>query len=405
MKYFLSFLLFVFVLPASAQSISLDEAVAKALANNPQIQAAREEAKAAKARVPQAITPENPDVSIEFEKTPINTFNVGDAMSKNYRIEQKLPFPTKLISKGSAAKNESRAAKNIEEQIKLMVIAEVKKTYFDIILTDKKIELEKQNQNLFKRYKGVAETKYATGRASFDDPIKASLEVGGIESKLSELEQERSTLAANLGYLLGGNLEDVVLKMPETSAFNKKLPELLSTAAKREPSLKAAEFLKQAAKNKESLAKQEYLPDITAMLEYNQQSGLQNAWTSSFGISVPLWFFGRQQPAIREAHAMKKVFTKQYEDAKNKLNFMVTDAFERISSAKRIIEIYKSSILPKAKAALRSVETSYVTGKTDFLNLADSARRYREFELDYWQALTNYEKSVAEMEAFVGGKL
>src|SRR3990167_1626662 len=66
---------------AYAQPLTLDEAIACALANNPAIQAARENAKAARARIPQAYTPENPEVGVMFDKTPINTFNVEDAMS------------------------------------------------------------------------------------------------------------------------------------------------------------------------------------------------------------------------------------------------------------------------------------------------------------------------------------
>ena len=392
---------------AHAEVLTLDDAVQRALANNPSVRAAHEEALAAKARIPQAITPENPTVGIEFEKTPINTLNIENAMSTNYQVRQTIPFPTKLISKGAAAKNEARAAKNNASQTEIFIISEVKKAYFDLLLIDKKMKIEREIQKIFNIYKGVAETKYATGVTLFDDPIKAGLESADIENNLNELLQERTGLAANLGYLLSGDLSDDIqlADVEEPSSFNYELAGLKELAAKNQPMLLAELFSKAAARNRLSEARQEYLPDIMAEFGYHRQKDLQNAWTGSLGISVPLWFFGRQQPAIREAKAEENAAAKNYEDTQNKLNYSLTSTYAQIKSGERILNTYKKTILPKARAALESVETSYTTGKTDFLNLKDSALKLREFEIDYWQTLTNLRKAIAEMEVLAGKQL
>ena len=391
---------------AYAQPLTLDEAIACALANNPAIQAARENAKAARARIPQAYTPENPEVGVMFDKTPINTFNVEDAMSIDYRVKQNIPFPGKLVSAGKAAKNDARAATFIEKQVGLDITANVKKAFFNFLLVNKKIEIEKYNRNLFKRYAGVAETRYATGVSAFDDPIKASLEASEFENKLNELAQENAELVAALGYLLGEEIsQDTELAEPDPSKMEKELNILMDAALKNQPELKAVTAEKDAAKARLTLAKQQYIPDIMTEFAYNQQKDQQNAWTASFGISVPMWFLGRQQPVIRETSAMHKASVKTLENSKNNLKSLVIKTYEGIKSSERIVNVYKKTILPKAEAALRSAETSYGTGRADFLNLADSARKLREYQTDYWQARTNYETAVAEMETLTGGSL
>lgn len=405
-RLFLILSIVLFAASAGAETLTLEKAVSLALANNPGLQARGAEAKAAKERIVQAYTPENPSVGVKFERTPFNTPNVRNAMSTNYMVSQNIPFPGKLISAGKAAKNEWKALTNIQKQTALDVAAEVKKTFYNIIFIEKEVELEKQNKNLFSRYKAIAETKYATGKTTFDDPIKASISESDYEIKLAELTAERSALIANLGYLTGSGLsDDIKFKSPLPSSFEYTLEDIKALAFKNQPSLKAASDLKTAAKNKSTAAKQQYIPDIKTALEYNQLKDQENAWTAAFEISVPLWFFGRQQPAIRESSALKAAAAKNYEDAYNNLSSAITEAYEKIRSSARLIDIYKKTILPKARASLKSAETSYSGGKMDFLNLLESARASKEYEIDYWRARTDYESSIAIMETLTGGSI
>ncbi|MBI2092004.1 MAG: TolC family protein [Deltaproteobacteria bacterium] len=396
----------LFASTASAQILTLDNAITKAITNNPSIQSAREMTKAAKARVPQAITPENPTATVEFEKTPINTLNVDEAMSINYGVKQTIPFPSKLVSSGKAAKNEYHAAYQMQKQIELNITSEIKKIFADIMLVDKEIEIENKNRALFSRFTKVAEVKYSTGLSTFDEPVKASIEAADFEAKIAMLEAEHESLLANLEYLLNEEMpRDTKFEAPKEPEFNHTLEDLKSLAEKNQPELIASLFEKSAAKSRLSLAKQQYLPDLMAEFSYNQQKNLQNAWTGAVGVSVPLWFLGKQAPAVREASAMKKASENNYLNTKNRLNSAVAETFERIRSSGRIVEIYKTTILPKSRAALKSTELSYSSGKRDFIDLLDAARKWREYEIDYYRALADKEKAIAEMETLVGKRL
>ncbi len=392
--------------PLSAHTLTLDEALKLALENNPQIAGVKNESKAAHARVRQAYSPESPEFEVEAEKTPISSNDVSNAMSINYKIKQTIPSPGKLINEGRAAGNEAKSVKNIENQTVLQILAEVKKTYYDLFLVNKKIQLNLQNKSLFSLYKGVAETKYASNTAPFDDPVKASLEESASGVEIEMLKQEKEELLAQLKYLLGGNLEaSVRTEAPAYKEFNHSLIELTERANNKNPFLKARVYDKKSAQNRLSSAKAAYIPDLMAIAAYNQMSNQEDAWTASLGIKIPLWFLSKEQAKISEMKYMSRAASNTAADTENSLTAMVHGTFEKIKNLQRIVSLYKGSILRKARASVKANETAYSSGTTDFLNLVEATQNLNKYEVAYWQSLVNYSKSLADLEVLIGEQL
>jgi cobalt-zinc-cadmium efflux system outer membrane protein len=76
-----------------------------------------------------------------------------------------------------------------------------------------------------------------------------------------------------------------------------------------------------------------------------------------------------------------------------------------VQRLERQIELYQTGILPQAWLQAQSTMSSYAVNKVDFNGLLESHIRRHRFELDYHQALTDYEKSLAALEASVGQPL
>ena len=62
-------------------------------------------------------------------------------------------------------------------------------------------------------------------------------------------------------------------------------------------------------------------------------------------------------------------------------------------------------LIPIARQAVQSAESSYAAGRTDFTMVLDSARELRMHELDLATHLAGYEQRVAELQRAVGGDL
>ena len=74
----------------------------------------------------------------------------------------------------------------------------------------------------------------------------------------------------------------------------------------------------------------------------------------------------------------------------------------RFRDAARKISLFRDTLIPKAKQALKVMQKSYQAGKTEFLSLIDAERLLLEFELSYERAVANRMQRLAEIEMLVG---
>jgi len=87
---------------------------------------------------------------------------------------------------------------------------------------------------------------------------------------------------------------------------------------------------------------------------------------------------------------------------KNEIFFMISDMASMIHRLERQLDLYRTGILPQANLQIQSAMSAYRVNKADFLTLLDSRMTFYKYELEYHQALTEYEKNVASLEAGIG---
>ena len=90
---------------------------------------------------------------------------------------------------------------------------------------------------------------------------------------------------------------------------------------------------------------------------------------------------------------------------KNEVLFMITDMASMIQRVERQIELYKTGIIPQASLQINSAMSAYRVNKADFMTLLDSQMTLYKYELEYHQALTEYEKNVASLGAAIGKQI
>jgi outer membrane protein TolC len=90
---------------------------------------------------------------------------------------------------------------------------------------------------------------------------------------------------------------------------------------------------------------------------------------------------------------------------RNEILFMVADMTAMSNQRERQYELYRTGIIPQANLQVQSAMSAYRVGKADFLTLLDSQLTLYRYEIEYHQAITEYEKSIANLEAVVGKRL
>ena len=77
----------------------------------------------------------------------------------------------------------------------------------------------------------------------------------------------------------------------------------------------------------------------------------------------------------------------------------------KLDSARRRVELYRSSVLPQSEAALKVAAAGYEAGTAGFLDLLDSQRTWLQLQMEYYRALARYWSYLAAMERIVGRDL
>jgi outer membrane protein TolC len=407
---FFVFFPFASVAQPGKTMMNLDQLLEEALQNNPEILAARQKWEVFKEKVPQASALEDPMLGFGIISLPTDfSFRDEDMTMKEISISQKFPFYGKRRLMGEMAGKEAEAVANeVQEKIN-RVIKEVKATYYELSFNYRSTEITQRNKEILESFVKIAETQYAVGMGIQQDVLKAHVEVSKMVDELIMLGQKRRALEAKLIALLNRPPKNALGK-PEEVTF-KKLPidmeELQKTALETNPTLKGMKKMTEAKEKAYDLAKREYYPDLEARFAYGQRDNApdmkrKDMLTGMVEINIPIFYKSKQDRKVAEAKADILNSEAQYRAMKNEILFMVTDMASMIERVERQVALYKTGILPQASLQVESALSAYRVNKVDFMTLLDSRMTVYRYELEYQQALADYEKNVASLEAIVG---
>ncbi|MBL8023796.1 MAG: TolC family protein [Elusimicrobia bacterium] len=387
----------------SSSPLSLEHVLVVVQRDNPEIKAARERWRAFAARVSQAATPTKPRVDFERMDAPRGDHVWTDAGERNLVISQELPFPTTLYFMGQRARQEAKAAESAFHSKEHDVLSRAKQAYARLFLSHHAIEIFKEYVNLMGQFSKVAEAKYAAGKASQIDALKAQVELSKMLNELVTLQQEKEINEALLNTLLNrppGSLLGRPID-PDPRPLAVSLSELEAEAVIARPDLREAAFIVDKSRTQVTLSRSDYLPDL--MLQYRQRNRVNgtDSHDAMVGVTVPLWFW-KQGALVREARAERDMAQAEYQTLKNQTLFDVKSFLVKAQTAQRLVDLYQTSVLPQAEHALKITEASYRADRMGFLELLDAVRSLLQFRLEHYEHLAQFEQFKAELERVVG---
>lgn len=393
--------------PQSAASLSLDDLIAEALQNNPEIQAAERMVDAKRAVAPQQRTLPDPTVSGGWAGNIVPPFSIqtGDPSSaRMLGFSQEIPFPGKLSLRGHIADTEAEAELWNHQRVRLSVISNLKQTYYDLFFINKSIEIVQKDKDLLEKLAKVAEARYSVGKGMQQDVIRAQVEISRLLERLTLLEQRKGVAEAMLRSILyrppdapiGDPVEVLKIEVPYS------LTELKSIAEANSPELKSQE--REIDKNQLALnlAKKEYYPDFGVGFTYFNRPQMPEMYGVNFTAKVPLYFWKKQRYGVEEAASGLVSSKKRNEAVKANLFFKVKDQYLAMKASERLMDLYSKAIVPQSTLALDSSLSGYQVGHIDFLSMLSNFLTVLDYELNYYDSLTNYQKALARLEEILG---
>ena len=390
-----------------ADTLRLSDAIAIAREANPLLRAFRLRADAADARIPQAGVLPDPVISLGLRNRSLDGFGAGERMTANtFQIQQSLPWPGKL---GSAERREShlaRAADLTAGEAEAQLILRLKTAYYELAFRDRALDIMRTTRDLLREFLEVSNTLYSVGTGLQNDVLQAQVAVASMTEDITAAEQSRVAMAARLNALLGRGPEHGVpaFQLPEPGEALPGMEELMTRAAEGRPALRAAREQIRAAESAYQTARRTLYPDLRLAADYSQRPEFPDMLSFSLGFSVPLWAGSRQLPLRDETLARQAVAEAAELDLRNETFARLAEARAESDRALRLHDLYSSSILPQARAAVESSLSAYRVGEVDFTTLVQNELTVNRYEIERVRLTAAYHTAVAEVEALTGAE-
>ena len=397
-------------LPAIDDTSGLSDYLTYAALGNPGLEAAFNRWKAALERVPQVRSLPDPRFTYRYFIQEVET-RVGP-QQQSFALAQTFPWLGKLALRGDVALAEAAAARQRYEAEKLRLFYRVKDAYYEYYYLARAIAVIREQRDLLTYLEQVARTRYRAAASRHPDVIRAQVELGKLDDRLRAAVALRGPVVARLNAAMGRPVQSP-LPWPKSvphETVGATDGEILAWLREASPELKA--MAHEAAKEKHGieLAKTDYLPDVTlgvelidtdqAIAHRTPDSG-KDPVVATVSVNVPIWF-EKYRAHEREARARHLAALKAKADRENTLSAEVKMVLYKFRDADRKIDLYRHTLVPKARQSLRATQQAFRAGQAGFLDVMDAERVLLEFELSYERALANHAQRLAELDMLVG---
>jgi cobalt-zinc-cadmium efflux system outer membrane protein len=393
---------------------SLTQFIGIAQANNPDLKAAESRWQMFRSRIDQASSFEDPMLMLRIQNgvvsDPLN-FAKEPMTSKAIGLSQRFPFWGKRSLKGEVATKEADSYGWMAAERKVELTRMVKESWFRLYYIQKSTEIIDKNIQTLDRFIALAKTRYSIGKGSQTDVLKAQLGRSHLFDMKITLEQQHRTAESTLNTILYRPMETPIGKIQDfaTTPIEISEKDLRSMAYANRPWVKSLSAQIGKGEAGLRLAEREFYPDFTVSLEYMQRVPVMGGqgndlYTLGVSFNLPVQR-DRRHAAVAESDAEITVANEELAALKNNIDFGISDLLAQLNRREKLIELYKTGIIPQAEQTLDSATINYRVNKVDFLTLLDSQVTLLSFEREYYESLAEHQKMLAQLEALVGKEL
>jgi outer membrane protein, heavy metal efflux system len=392
---------------AQDPAVSLKDLIDEAVKNNPEIISAEAKAAAASERISQSASLADPMLSMGYQNGGFNGYTYGKSQDSwwTFSLAQTFAFPGKLSLQEDASTFEAQAERANAEALKRQVAGRVSEAYYDLLLVTKELDLIENRKPLANRLEEAALARYSTGVGSQEEVIMAQADKYMLIEKEEMAKRKRDSIEAMLGREIGKGANATIgrpLDAPPT-AFSYTREELLEKANAQAPELVMQQSLMQASEKKLFRSRKEALPDVTLSATYfSRGDGYDDMWGLTASVPLPLYYKKKQGAGIAEATWSLTAAKKDYEAARLKIESEIRDNLAMIRASERVMELYKSALIPKAKQDIDTALAQYASGKMELSPVLVKLKTPFDYELTYWQQFDEREKAIARIRVFIG---
>jgi outer membrane protein TolC len=309
---------------------------------------------------------------------------------------------------GEEAHKEADSEGHMYRAALLEKTAELKEAYYEWFSIRKDIEITGKSRDLMERFEKISRARYSVGKGIQQDVLKAQVERSTLEQQLEVLEQRRASIEARIEAMLN-RPPGQPLGCPtevQRSEFSLDLNSLMDLVKQNAPRLRARQSEVDARAVGIERARREYRPDFNLSFQWQKTAAMfPDYYMATAEVKLPVFFWRKQRFGAEEAAARLSESRENYQATQQELILATKDQYFKIRSSERLLDLYRSGILPQASLALESAVASYEVGAVDFLTLLNSQATVLTYEMQYYEELAKHEQALARLEPLVAREL
>jgi outer membrane protein TolC len=399
-------------LPAGdTASLRLSTLYALVSETNPKLAAVRALARAAESRVAAAKRPPDPRVQLAFMNRELPSLAPMDPLGMTQlQVMQMVPLAGKLSLAGNVAGAQAEAARARADEVRWDTRSRVAMAFYELYRTDRSLAVAADTRRLLEDIASTAQTMYGVGEGRQADVLKARVEIAKMTEELVRMRTMRVATTATMAALLDLD-PDSTLASPELPAFPAELPaldSLLAFADRARPMIRAGRSELRAADESAALAAREIWPDLELGVAYGQRSGEMGAermGSLMIGASVPVFASSRQRKMSDEAEAMRAMARADLQAMRADTRARVTELYANLVRARNLAQLYRTTVLPQARAAVTSSLAAYRVGDVNLMTLLDNQMTVNRYGQELFALDAEQGTALAELEMLVAREL
>ena len=381
---------------AQAQTgLSMKDAVARALANRPEMRAGAQRVLAGQRLQEQAKLLPNPRLYVQSEDLHASDFSFSkDAETYAYASET-IEAPGRRKARIQVALQNTRSNAIRADEIKAQIAVSVRRAYWTACRASLLSKLYTEDANYFGQIVAYNDARFHEGKLAEVDLVRIKLEGERIRARAASMQLAVGRAMLNLTTTMGTTFGVWTLTEPfEELEVPETLPLHRDPSFLRPEDMQAQTAIESARANL-SLQKSIGRPDTEVLAGYKKNLGPN---TAIVGLQLNLPLFNRNQGEVAAAQANTHAAEEDYKAVHLRLDAELKLAEQDFAFQR---DEYQKTFKPLHD---RSIEISEITraayreGGVDLLRLLDAERLRVEAQVSWVDALESYHQSVVSLE-------
>jgi outer membrane protein len=405
--------------PVGAQT--LNEALAQAYSNNPQLLAARAQLRAVDEQVPQALAGWRPSV------TAAGSYGTADVTTRGLRtVDGTFPTTntvrspaaatatlTQPIFRGGRTTAQTRQAENNVLAQRALLLATEQQVLTDgvgafiqVIQNAELLRLNINNEQVLTRQLQATNERFRVGEITRTDVAQAESRLAGAKASRIQAEGQLQVARATYQRVIGEAPQRLATPQPLRPPVRSSA-EAQAAALQNNPNVVSALFTAAAARENIDLQMSALLPQVSASAQAfrqdNQvQRGLQqNGGTATLNLTIPIFQGGAEYSAVRQARQQLQQQLSQVDVQRRLVTQQAAQAWEQLVTARAAVESVRAQIRAQ-EIALDGVQREAIVGSRTTLDVLNAEQELLNARTNLVNALATVINASYAVAAAIG---